>query len=435
MSARETPIQTDSDAPPARFYGWAILGVVSVAMIATSPGQSVVVSMFNNAFREDLGITATALSTAYMVGTMAASLPLVLVGKASDRFGPRLVMGAITIAFALACAGMALVGGIVSLTVGFFMLRFLGMGSLGLVSGHMLALWFERRLGTMNGLKMISAQIGFATIPAIALVLIDQVGWRTAYSILGAGVVLILMPLVIFIARDRPELMGQNLDGDPVIDVPGHEHDDESEEFDPTGHRHIDPAFTLYQALKSPAFWIVALSMSMNGLIGTALIFHAQPLLETRGLDPENAASVLRTWSIVMMLTIFPAGWLADRIPARVLVPSSVVMLAVCSGAQLADGGLWVAHLSMGLFGIAQSLSMGVGPPTVARYFGRAHHGAIRAAVTFLTVLGTGLGPVILGAGYDAYGNFDIGLWAFIAICTPLALAGVTLRRPEVSKR
>ena len=43
---------------------------------------------------------------------------------------------------------MSAVHSFVALIVGFFSLRFLGQAALSLYSGHTLALWFERRLGT-----------------------------------------------------------------------------------------------------------------------------------------------------------------------------------------------------------------------------------------------------------------------------------------------
>lgn len=412
------------------FYGYRMVGVATLLLIATAPGQTVVVSQFNNAISEDLGLSASALSTAYMVGTMSAALPLVFVGKLSDRFGPRVMAGVVALLFGLACALIGFATEAVTLTIGFFLLRFLGQGSLGLVSGHALALWFERRLGTMNGIKLTLTQVGFAAIPALALWLVQSVGWRTAYALLGLGVALLVVPLAIFVSRDHPEVVGQRLDGDPAHDPPGHEDDDESEEFDPTGHRHIDPAYTLRQALATPAYWILVLTISINGLIGTALIFHAQPMLEAGGLDPNQSAAILRTWSIVMMVCIFPVGWLADRLPARALLPLSLTLLALSALLPTLADSLLVMHLSMGAFGLSQALSVGVGNPAVARYFGRAHHGAIRSFVMLVGVAGTGLGPVVLGVSVDRTGSFDAGLYACVAMCVPLLLASCALRRP-----
>jgi len=407
-----------------------MVGVSTVALIATGPGQTVVVSQFNTSFRETLGISASALSTAYMIGTLSAALPLVLVGKASDRFGPRRVMGAIACLFGLACAAAGQVQGVVTLTLAFFALRFLGQGSLGLVSGHALALWFERRLGTMNGIKLVLTQLGMAILPGIALALIATYGWRTAYAALGLMVCVLVLPLALLVARDRPEDVGERVDGDPPVDPPGHEHDDESPELSPTGHRHVDPAFTLGEALRTGAYWIVTLSMVLNGLIGTALLFHVQPLLESAGLAVTASAPVLRTWSLTMMVCVLPAGWLADRVAPRWMIFGSLVLLAGSALLTLGASSVPLFHLAYGCFGVSQAMATAVAVPTIARYFGRAHHGAIRGSVTRLGVAGTGLGPVILGVSLDWAESFGPGLTAMACACVPLGVASMFLRRP-----
>ena len=395
-------------------------GVCTVALIATGPGQTLIVSQFNSAIRADLGLSVSALSTAYMIGTICAAVPLVFVGKASDRFGPRVVMGVVALLFGLACVGIGYVHHVVLLTVAFFFLRFLGQGSLGLLSGHALALWFERRLGTVNGIKLVGTQLGFALMPALAIWLIDTRGWRTAYALLGVGVWVCVLPLVVFVSRDRPEQVGQQLDGDrePVGEL----------RTDVT--REPDPAFTLGQALRTFAFWIVTGASVLNGLIGTALLFHMQPLLTEAGLPVDASAAVVRTWSLTVMICVLPAGWLADKLPPRVLLPCSLVLLAVSSGVPLLATKVVHMHVAMAAFGVSQSLAIGVGAPTIARYFGRAHHGSIRGTVMKLGVAGTGLGPVMLGMSWTWFETAAPGLWVFMGMSLVPAVAGLWLRKP-----
>ena len=59
--------------PPSRFLGWRIVLLAGLVGTMTGPGQSIGVSAFRSAMVDDLGTTDTALSTAYMVGTLAAS--------------------------------------------------------------------------------------------------------------------------------------------------------------------------------------------------------------------------------------------------------------------------------------------------------------------------------------------------------------------------
>jgi MFS family permease len=415
---------SDQNVAPRLYYGWVMLAVATAVFIMTGPGQTVIVSQFNVSFRESLDLTEEQLGRAYMIGTVLAAFPLVLVGKASDRFGPRLVTSVVAILFAASCAIAGQAQGIVSLTIAFFLLRFLGQGALGLLSGHTIALWFERRHGTANGLKTMLTYLGFAAFPAVAIGLIDALGWRVAYTVLGAMVVIVVIPLTIFVSRDRPGDVGQRLDNLPPSARDGGE--DEPD---------FDPAFTLREAVATRAFWTIALTLASSGMIGTALIFHSQPLLEARGADPTLSAAVLRTWSLTMTVAILPAGWLADRVHAAILLPLSLVLLGAASIAPELPFGARAMHASLAAFGVSQAIAYGAGAPTLARYFGRAHHGAVRSLATLISVVGTGLGPVILGASISRTGSFTLGLAAFVAVCALLIIASATLRAPRPPAR
>lgn len=419
-------LQTTPDQPELSinrpFYGWVMLGVCAVAMIATAPGQTVLVSLFNTSFRESFNLSASGLSAAYLIGTVGAAFPLVLIGTASDRFGPRKVMAAIAVVFGLVCVCMGLVGGIVTLTLAFFLLRFLGQGSLGLVSSHALALWFERRLGSANGLKLVAANLGFAALPPLVIWMISDFGWRTAYAALGIGVIVCVLPLALFVARDHPEQVGQRIDGDPIPT--------EAQMTSGALSTHTDPAFTLQQAVRTRVYWALVACSVLSGLVGTAILFHIQPLMQARGLDPTLAANVVPAWSLTMTLCIFPAGWLADRIHPSILLPVSVALMGCASlGAMLASSVIEFQTM-MATFGLSQALVTGALIPTVARYYGRKHHGAIRGSLTRLNVAGTGLGPVLLGISLDWFGSFSIALIGFAIISIPVTIGAICVRKP-----
>ncbi|MCA9298793.1 MAG: MFS transporter [Phycisphaerales bacterium] len=397
------------------YYGWVMAGVCTVALIATSPGQTVVVSQFNLALRESLDLSSTELSAAYMIGTLVAAVPLVLIGRLSDRYGPRLMLGLVGLCFGCACMLAGLAQGVVSLTVVFFLLRFLGQGSLSLISGHALALWFHRRLATVNAGKIIVTQVANLVIPAAALLLIHEGGWRYAYVILGLGVLVATLPLAAFVARDHPDEVGQHLDGDTP---------------DPQRPAEADVAFTLHETVRTFAYWTLVAVMVLPATIGTAYMFHAQAILEVNGLDPNQSVNMARAWSTTMMVMLLPAGVLADRCHPRVLCLTSVVLLTVSCVLMMMVTTVWAAMVAMTCFGVAQTAAVAVGVPTVARYFGRAHHGAIRGSMTRITVAGTGLGPLLLGASLDLFGTFTPGHLLFILLCVRAIAAPATLRPP-----
>ncbi|MGD1915476.1 MAG: MFS transporter, partial [Phycisphaerales bacterium] len=217
-SPPEPSLNTPPTAPgtiPDPFRGPVIAAGCTVALIATAPGQTVVVSQFNESFTTSLGLSATTLSTAYLVGTVAAAVPLTFVGAVADRFGPRRVMFVIAVLFGLACVATGQARSLAVLTLCFFCLRFLGQGSLSMLSGHILALWYERKLGTANRFNMVFAPGGFALSPCVAIALLGRLDWRWAYAVLGLPVPLTVLPLAGFVPTDRPAEVGQLPGGDP----------------------------------------------------------------------------------------------------------------------------------------------------------------------------------------------------------------------------
>ncbi len=418
------------------YYGWIMLGVAVAMAMATMPGQTAVVALFNTSFRDALNLKLSELAGAYALGTILAALPLPLVGRAADRFGLRIVTGVVVVAFALALVFQSQASSLSMLAMGFFLMRFLGQGSLGLLAGHTTSMWFERRLGRAHAILAIGGfMAGSAIAPQPVAWLIAQLGWRYAMLALAAFVFFLVMPLVLTVFRDRPEQIGQHLDGDPVE----HEkHDIANGGSPPPG----DPAFTSRQALKTRAFWVLVPVMVANGLIGTALLFNMQAMLETAGLEgtEKQAALAIQSWPIATIVGTLIVGNLADRMRPNVLLPIGPVFLAIsCLTCLIAVSG-WIATpwiipvMGAGLaaFGLGQSVSGGVGNPTIARYFGRTHHGAIRGIIQSIAVAGTGAGPFIAGVAFEWSGQSFIPILIIFAIsCVPLAIMATTLRPPK----
>jgi len=439
------PLGPKPDNPPRLYFGWPMLAIACLSTIATSPGQSYIAGgLFADSYETGLGLSKTQISFAYMIATVCAAIPLTLVGKASDHYGPRRVMLAVSVGLALACGYMGLVQGFWMLLAGFFLLRFLGQGALSVLSGHTVALWFEKRLGTAEAIRTASMSAAVLLLPLPVAGLINKFGWHWAYPILGLLVLLLTLPWISLFFRNRPEDAGQVLDQHEIprhgkTDKP-HPGQDEPEALPPD-----DPAFTLRQALTTRAYWALAGVPILSGFVGTAIIFHMKALVAEGGFfkgTPEDissanlalAAAVMVPWGITSGLATPVGGWLIDRVKPRHLLAASPPILA------LSIIVLWMAvslnvrsffFLGMGVFGVSQACAMAAAGPTIARWFGRAHHGSIRGFTSTLGVIGTACGPIVLGLSSDTIGGFTPGFLFFIALCVPLVWSVWTVDKPE----
>lgn len=432
MSLQE-PIQP-ADEPPLRpesnfYYGWLMLPVAMTMVICTLPGQTVVVSQFNTAIRTNLGISEELLSLAYLVGTLAASFPLTYVGKVSDLFGPRRTTAIVVLGLLLGCSTVASATNVISLSLGFFLIRLLGQGALGMLSSHLLALWFERRLATVESIKHAGMSLAGAGSPFVAIALISSAGWRTAYVILGLTVAAVVLPLVLTIFRNKPEDIGQHLDNEPP---------ELHEQWHKIHKKRLAPksevVFTLKQARSTLAFWAIALPGILSGLVGTAMIFHIQPILIASGVEDYErlGAAAISAWAGVQFASILISGPIADKVAPKILLPISALLSAISITAlAYATTGL-AAAVAMGIFGVGQGIGMSTSGPAIARYFGRPHHGAIRGFLTTLMVAGTALGPYLLAKGASLSGDsYRTPLLAFAAAAVLIAALSSQARKPS----
>jgi MFS family permease len=84
------------------FYGWVVLAVAALGLFASGPGQSHIFSVFIAPISEDLGISRTAIASAYALATLVAALGLPYVGRLIDRFGARRVVLVVALLFGIA---------------------------------------------------------------------------------------------------------------------------------------------------------------------------------------------------------------------------------------------------------------------------------------------------------------------------------------------
>jgi len=198
------------------FYGWLMLPMAMLLMIATSPGQTFGLAFFNEKFRAAFDLSQTRLSVTYLLATVAASFAIPTIGGWVDRFGlKRSALVAVT-TMAAACVFASQVQGVVTLFFAFMILRTVGPGSMTLLANNTLASWFNRRLGLASGIMQVGMAGALAVVPAGILVLIESFGWRGAFLAIGAIVACTLMPLLLFFYRESPRELGLLPDGEPM---------------------------------------------------------------------------------------------------------------------------------------------------------------------------------------------------------------------------
>ncbi|PHR98177.1 MAG: hypothetical protein COA78_26445 [Blastopirellula sp.] len=411
------------------FYGWVMLGVAMVAQFATSPGQTYGVSVFTKHIASSLQIDMTAVAAAYMWGTIFASLPLSLIGAYADKVGIRRMMAIVVGLFALSCCGMSMIQGPISLFFGFLSIRLFGQGAISLLAGTSTDMWFRDRLGMAVGIRNLSIPFSLGIFPMLAIALIQQFEWRTAYVILGIGVCVLMYPILIFVFRNRPEDIGQQPDGEakPIasVETPEQKHE-----------QGMDlPQLTFGEAIQTRAYWIMISLVIFWGMIATALMFVMIPYLGSRGIsESEVKFFVFIPLAISMAVFQLGGGYLADRISLKWLLAFGTLGMAASVWLYASIDSVWGAALYGAVFGASQGIAAAGGGPLWGKYFGRAHLGKIKGSSVTAMVAGSALGPYLLTKGADLYGSYEPVLFVFVAIYILQAIACLFATPPNLRR-
>ncbi|WP_197444310.1 MFS transporter [Maioricimonas rarisocia] len=416
-----TPSPTPADAPAKRrfYYGWVMLPLAIMALIASSPGQTFGISIFNEPMRIGLGLSHSQIAAAYMLGTLLGAIPIAWIGAQMDRHGLRRTMLSVVTMFSVACVMTSFVQGWMTLVVVFCMLRMLGPGALAFLSGNTLSFWFEKRLGMVEGIRQLGIAAAIAIVPILNVWLLNSFGWRTSYILLGTGTWLLLFPTFLLLLKNRPEDVGQSLDN----------HTDP--ETITTAADQLRWGFTVSEVLRMPAFWIVTAGTGAFSLIHTAVFFSFVPIFEERGLTQEHAAAAMTMFAACLATMQLTSGTLSDRLPPRMLLTTGLLGLGLAMTVLNFASSPATALLAGAAMGTSQGVYFGAAHPLWARYFGRLHLGKIRGTLMTINVASSSLGPVVAGVTRDLTGEFGIALTIFAIAPLPFAVLSWFVTAPQ----
>lgn len=414
---RQRALKPFTNPNPPFFFGWLMLAIAGLGVFASGPGQSHTFSVFVGPIGEDLGLGKSVIASAYGVASLVAAFLLPTMGKMLDKHGPRSMLLVVSGLLGLACLAFGAVGGLVTLSLGFGALRFLGQGSLMMGCANLTAQWFTRKRGFAMGLMALGFALSMAIHPPLGEYLIEQVGWRQAWLILGATTWLMLLPPLLLLVHDKPEPLGLRPDGDAAPEQ--------------TAEEPIIDGLTLQQGLRTPAFYLLTVGWFSIAMLVTTLHFYQVSILEAQGVSRTVAARVFPVSALAMVLTIPLVGILFDRVRTRFVFALGLLVLAsaLISITYVTDATTAIAFAIV--FGVTNAFSMTMFGYLMPRFFGRKHLGSLQGAAQMIAIIGASIGPLPVGLAFDYLGDptMTLQLLAIYPIVCAMA-AALFLRTP-----
>ncbi len=405
------------------FYGWVILAASALAIFISSPGQTFLISVFIDPVISELGWSRTLVSGLYTAGSLTAGVGVIFMGRLVDRYGARIMLLAVGILFGLAALWMSAVDHPVKLYFAFAALRILGQGSLGLITSTLIALWFVRLRGRAMAIGAIGGAIGIATFPIMAHALISYTGWRNAWVVLALVIWVVLVPIVLLVRRS-PESVGLLPDGKPAQQL-------KKQAVGARASTAQEVDFSLSEALRTRAFWLLLFATSAMPLISTGLSFHQISFLASKGIQRGVATAVFSIIGPSQLLGAFIAGFMADRFPNRYLLVVGQVLLGMVMLWTFLITSAWQAFTYGAILGLGMGFMMNVSAVIWPNYYGRLHLGSIRGVSMASTVAFAALGPLPFGLIYDITGDYSLAILVLLTLPVACAVAALLAFPPK----
>lgn len=363
-------------------YGWA---VVAGAFTANAVGFGILYSftIFFNPILEEFGVGRGGVS---VVPSVAASLMLAsgaLVGRLSDRVGPRKV---IAVGSLLMFGGLFLAAASPSIWhvyLSYGLLLGLGVGCCFLPSNAAVGQWFTKRRGLATGIAVSGSGVGSVVMAPIASRLIESGDWRSALRVIAVGGLILLLGSSMLV-RERV-------------------------------HRQSTSVFADMRSNRTFQILYVAAFVASYGY--WVPFVHIVPFARDHGVGVASAALLVAVMGIANIVGRVVLGSIADRMGRRRI-------LQVAVGAMTVSVFLWplaidtnrllLFSLSYGFFaGTFISLLFAL----TADYFGVARLGGITGLLNTAAALGTLVGAPLSGLLFDGTGSYTL----------PIVIAGLSM--------
>jgi MFS family permease len=400
------------------YYGWRVVAVAAVAMVGTLPGRTQGLGLITEPLLGDLGLDRVTYAELNFWATIAGAFGALGVGRLVDRFGTRLVLTAVAGTLGAIVCAMSQVTTLVALVLAMTLTRAVGQSALSVVSIAMVGHWFVRRINTAMAVYSLALSVGFMVAFPVVGSLVQGWGWRSTWLMIGIALGAVLAPLAWLVARDNPEAIGAELDGEST--APAHA----GASLTPlTGH-------ALTEAMSTGAFWIFALGTALYGLVASGIGLFNESILAERGFGPGVYYQTLAVTAMTSLAGNFLGGWLFTRVSLGRLMALSLLVLAggLLVLPNIASFGAVMAWATaMGLAGgLVMVLFFSVWP----KVFGRRQLGRIQGAVQALTVLASALGPLLLAWCVDQTGSYAAMFRILAAVTATTALAALVVEIP-----
>jgi len=411
------------------FYGWWIVLAAFLNLFFSVGILYYGFPVFYPSLVDSLGFTRSQLTQGFLIGFVVAALLFgVLAGALIDRWGATRV---IRVGIWFVGLSLILMGSMTRLWQYYLLCvtEVIGYVLTGPIPNQVLiSNWFRLRRGRAMGYAYLGLGLGGAISPLLINVLIQSFGWRHAFQIIGALILLVLFPVAQWVTRSNPHEL--NLLPDGVVGVVV----TRANEAGATAGSGPVPilGIELSRAVRTRNFWLILVACTLTiGAIG-AVTQHLILFLKDHGYSQSAASRVSSALLVSSLAGRVIVGYFADRYTAKNVMALFYLALGLAIPLLLLPtrpAAIWGFAVC---FGFAMGADYMLIPLVTAECFGLATLGKLLSLIIMGYSLGQWFAPWLTGRIFEAYHSYDLA-WVTMTIAATAGAALIYAVKPDLN--
>lgn len=397
-----------------RYPGWRV--VVACFFVAVCAwgfgfyGHGVFLAELQKRHGWSSGVISGATSVYYLVGGVLTAF----VGDAVARLGPKrfMLLGLVTLGLSAIAVPLVTAPWQLYAVYGLMAVGWAGTSIAAIVT--VLGLWFESRRGMAISLALNGASSGSIIVTPAMVALTAWLGFERAVPLTVLGMAIVLTPMVLAWVTWPPAR--------PVAPSPA-----------ASAIATAALPWTRARALRSLAFWSVALPLSLGLAAQVGFLVHQLAILEP-SLGSINAGIAVALTGTCAIAARIALSFFIDRLNQRLVTALLLLNQAAALSLLARNGEPLAVYLACCAFGVTVGNLITLPALIVQREFPAASFALTANLVTAVMGLTYAVAPGILGVLRDATGSYAVPLYACI-VAEVLAAAIVVIRIRSAEER
>jgi MFS transporter, OFA family, oxalate/formate antiporter len=404
------------------FYGWWIVLAAFLNLFFSVGIVYYGFPVFYPSIVDSLGFTRAQLTQGFLVGFVVAGILFgLLAGILVDRLGPRQVTR-----IGIWCVGLPIIlmGNMTRLWQYYVLciVEVFGFVLTGPIPNQVLiSNWFRLKRGRAMGAAYLGLGMGGAISPLLINSLIQHFGWRHAFELIGAMIIIVLFPISQWVTRSTPR--------DPDVLPDGISRTaDSNQSASSTGQSMMGVDIT--RIVRSSNFWLIVAGCTLTiGAIG-GVTQHLILFLTGKGYSLSAASRVSSALLLTSLAGRVIVGYFADRYSKKNVMALFYMVLAVAIPLLFAaqrPAAVWTFAL---VYGFAMGADYMLIPLVTADCFGLSALGKVLSLIIMGYSIGQWFTPWLAGRIFDTRHTYDLA-WIVMSVAAALGAALIYAISPD----